>query len=117
MIKAKRVYEEVAKRDGERVLVDRLWPRGLKKSEAQIDLWAKEIAPSNDLRKWFHANPEMRFLEFKKKYRKELSGKRAEAKSILALGKNITLVTAAKDIEHSHIPVVQSYLNSALKRK
>lgn len=66
MIKLKRVYEEPSSKDGFRILVDRLWPRGLTKEKAKIDLWAKEISPSNELRKWYHGNVD-KWEEFKKK--------------------------------------------------
>ena len=70
-VNLKRVYEKPAKEDGIRVLVDRLWPRGLTKQKAKIDLWLKDIAPSNELRKWFGHDPE-KWKEFRKRYQKEL---------------------------------------------
>ena len=76
-IQLKRAYEKPAKNDGFRVLVDRLWPRGLKKDQAKIDLWLKEIAPSSELRNWFGHDPE-RWKEFKKRYNHELADYREE---------------------------------------
>jgi len=81
MIVTKRVYEPYSKRDGYRVLVDRLWPRGLTKAKAHVDLWAREIAPSTELRKWYAHDPD-RWAEFQRRYRAEL--KHAEAKALLA---------------------------------
>ena len=70
-IKIKRIYDEPAKDDGKRVLVDRLWPRGISKDRAKIDLWAKDIAPSHELRKWFNHEPD-KWIEFKEKYFSQL---------------------------------------------
>ena len=111
-VRAVRVYD--ASRGGYRVLADRLWPRGVAKADARIDLWAKDAAPSDRLRRWFHADPDARFAEFKKRYRAELAASKALTPLRAALrGKGaITLVTAAKDPERSHIPVILA----ALKR-
>ena len=109
-ILVKRVYDAPAKSDGMRVLVDRLWPRGVKKTDAAIDVWAKEIAPSSALRRWFHADPESRYKEFTRKYRKELSGQKAAGREILKAGKRITLITAVRDIDRSHIPTLVAFL-------
>ncbi|GJL71326.1 MAG: hypothetical protein NMNS01_05250 [Nitrosomonas sp.] len=103
----KRVYDKAEKSDGYRILVDRLWPRGIKKSDAHIDTWAKELAPSRDLLNWFHEEKEKRFPEFEKKYREELEQKKDVVKAVCVPGKQITLVTSVKDIEHSHIPVLK----------
>lgn len=81
MLVTKRVYEPYSDRDGYRVLVDRLWPRGLSKAKAHVDLWAKEIAPSTELRKWYEHDPE-KWPEFQKRYRAELAS--PEAKRMLA---------------------------------
>ncbi|MDR4508279.1 MAG: DUF488 family protein [Candidatus Brocadiaceae bacterium] len=98
MFTTKRVYEEPDKNDGTRVLVDRLWPRGLKKEHARIDYWMKEVAPSNALRKWF-AHKEERWQEFKHRYHEELKGKKALMKQLSVLGKDkkVTLLYAARD--------------------
>ncbi len=74
MIKIKRIYDEPLKNDGYRILIDRLWARGLKKEKAKIDLWLKEIAPSNELRKWYSHDP-TKWNSFKEKYKAELKGK------------------------------------------
>lgn len=110
-ISLKRVYEPPAKADGVRVLVDRLWPRGVTKSKAAIDLWAKDLAPSTELRKWFGHDPE-RWPEFQGKYRAELKGKAALSEIRgLAHKKHITLVYAAKDQLHCHPLVLKQVLD------
>lgn len=113
----KRAYEKAAKSDGFRVLVDRLWPRGVAKVDARLDMWAKGAAPSTTLRQWFGHDPE-RWLEFRKRYLLEL--KEAEARealsAIIASAKGaaaITLVYGAKDTEHNEAVV----LRDVLKRK
>ncbi len=113
-IKIKRVYEEIKKSDGFRVLIDRLWPRGISKEKANIKLWIKDLAPSNELRKWLHIAPEKRYLEFTKKYKEELKEKKKEIKDIkteLSKKKNITLVTAVKDLKHSQVITIYNLLN------
>lgn len=104
----KRVYDKANTGDGYRVLVDRLWPRGAAKASAAIDLWAKDAAPSAQLRRWFHAKPDTRFKEFSKKYADELRGSAAlrDLKRELKGKARVTLVTAVKDIDHSHIPTL-----------
>lgn len=104
MIQTKRVYDPPEKTDGFRVLVDRLWPRGVSKEKAAVGLWLKEIAPSDGLRKWFDHDP-ARWPEFKKKYREELKEYQKILKQIRDLEKGhgtITLVYAAKDEEHNN---------------
>ena len=108
MIAIKRIYDPPEKSDGYRVLVDRLWPRGLKRDEADIDDWAKDIAPSSALRKWFGHKPE-RWAEFERKYRAELR-EGAAADALAALGRRagrVTLLTATRDLDHSHARVLQ----------
>lgn len=104
----KRIYEPYKKSDGYRVLVDRLWPRGIRKTEAHVDIWAKDPAPSALLRTWFHADPDARFKEFSKKYAAELKGSAAlkDLKKELKGKGQVTLVTAVKDVEHSHVPTL-----------
>lgn len=109
----KRVYEKPSPHDGYRVLVDRLWPRGLTKEEADIDEWNKDLAPSSELRKWFHHDPE-RWKEFSEKYREELHENNF-GKSFLEehrTQEKITLVYAAKDEEHCHPIILKNYLDS-----
>lgn len=108
-IKVRRIYDNAAKGDGLRVLVDRMWPRGVKKEEAKVDVWAKELAPSRELVAWFHADKEKRFKEFEKRYKKELTDKKNEACKVLGERKRITLVTAVKDVDHSHIPTLSAF--------
>jgi len=107
-MKIKRVYEKPDKDDGIRILVDRLWPRGLTKEKAGIDLWLKDIAPSSELRKWFGHDPE-KWKEFRKRYNEELK-KNEEQVSLLKdqikKGK-VTLVYGAKDEEHNEAFVLK----------
>ncbi len=107
----KRVYEKASKDDGTRVLVDRLWPRGISKAHAHISLWMKDASPSNDLRKWFHEDPEKHWGVFQTKYRAELRSHAAALKAeFKKIHKPVTLVTGVKDIERSHIPVLRKFL-------
>jgi uncharacterized protein YeaO (DUF488 family) len=115
-IKVKRIYDEADDNDGTRLLVDRLWPRGISKQQAQISLWAKELAPSDELRKWVHADKEKRFKEFEKKYEAELTQNKATIKNILSGKKgDITLVTAVKEVELSHVPTLVAFLRKKVK--
>lgn len=102
-IKIKRIYELPLQEDGYRVLVDRLWPRGLTKEKAAIDEWNKDVAPSPELRKWFNHNA-MVFETFKKKYLLELNVKTAELKKLkeIAIDQNVTLLYAAHDTHINH---------------
>ncbi len=110
-IKLKRAYEAPAKSDGERILVDRLWPRGLSKDQASIDHWLKEVAPSNELRQWFGHDPE-RWPEFQKRYRAELKDNPALAglRTLTRKG-TVTLVYAAKDELHNQAVVLKQTLD------
>jgi uncharacterized protein YeaO (DUF488 family) len=102
MIRTKRVYEPPASEDGTRVLVDRLWPRGLSKDEARIDWWARELAPSDKLRRWFGHSP-LRFRQFVERYKLELnSGEAAARLRALAARQTVTLVYAARDERHNN---------------
>ncbi len=114
MIKIKRIYEDYSETDGFRILIDRLWPRGISKERAKIDLWIKEIAPSNDLRKWYSQNSE-KAKQFQKKYITELEGNRNslnEIKKIIKDQKTITLLYASKDSEPIHAIVLQQKLKN-----
>jgi uncharacterized protein YeaO (DUF488 family) len=110
-VKIKRVYERPDKEDGMRILVERLWPRGLTKAKASIDLWLKDIAPSTELRKWFGHDP-AKWTEFKTRYRNELT----ENEEQVALLKRelekgvVTLVYGAKDEAHNGAIVLEEYL-------
>lgn len=111
----KRVYEPANELDGFRVLVDRLWPRGLKKETTHVDVWMKEIAPSANLRKWFNHEPS-KWIEFSNKYKDEL--KKAppvdELIEYCKKHKTITLLYAAKDEEHNQALVLQRFVNGLL---
>ena|SRR6185437_4165877 len=111
-IQLKRAYDEPARNDGYRVLVDRLWPRGIKKERLQLDAWAKTLAPSTDLRKWFAHDPD-RWTEFGKRYRAELrAGDAAKTvRELLASAKGkktVTLLYGAKDRERNEAVVLRS---------
>ena len=113
-IKMKRVYDKDERTDGRRILVDRLWPRGIKKEDAKIDDWIKDIAPSDSLRKWFGHDPE-KWKEFKKKYFDELKNKKELLKEIIDKSKtNLTLIYAAKDSEHNNAAALKEYINKNL---
>lgn len=112
-MKIKRAYAPVEDTDGYRILVDRLWPRGISKEKAKIDLWLKSVAPSNDLRKWFGHDPE-RFPEFSKRYQAELeeSGALDELRATIKDHPNATLLFAAHDEEHNNAVVLQHLLET-----
>jgi uncharacterized protein YeaO (DUF488 family) len=112
MIRIKRVYEEAAKEDGYRILVDRLWPRGLTKERAKVDLWVKEIAPSDALRKWFGHEPE-KWPEFAKRYRSELAKKKDLLKEVKKLEREhgtVTLLYGRKDEKQNQAVLIVSAL-------
>ncbi len=112
-IQIKRAYDPSAEADGYRVLVDRLWPRGLTKDKLHLDAWAKDLAPSNELRKWIHSDMS-RWEEFKRRYSKELAGQ-PEAVAELrkrSRGHTVTLIFATRDAEHNHAVVLKEYLES-----
>ena len=114
MIQIKRVYEEYDKKDGYRILVDRLWPRGVSKENAHIDEWMKDIAPSTELREWFGHDP-AKWSEFQKRFKKELEDKKdllSRIEEIERKEKTVTLVFAAKDEEHNNAVVLHSLLKS-----
>ena len=115
-IKIKRIYDSVANDDGARILVDRLWPRGIKKENAQIKIWLKDIAPSNELRKFFNHEPD-KWHEFKKQYLQELQDKQDLIRVIEKELKfhPVTLVFSAKDEEFNNAVVLQEYLGHRVK--
>jgi uncharacterized protein YeaO (DUF488 family) len=108
----KRIYDGVDRRDGLRVLIDRLWPRGVSKASAQIDLWIKDVAPSAKLRSWFHEDKVGRLKDFSKLYARELqgNGQVTVLKKALRGKSTATLVTAVKDFDYSHIPTLLKQL-------
>ena len=112
MIKIKRAYEAPSAGDGKRVLVDRIWPRGVTKEEADIDWWAKDVAPSTELRKWFGHDP-AKWPEFRERYRKELKGNQELARiGEMAKSGTLTLVYSAKDEEHNQARVLLELLTA-----
>jgi len=111
----RRVQEETSPRDGRRVLVDRVWPRGVSKEKAHLDEWLKDVAPSTELRRWYGHDPE-KFAEFRRRYREELAdeGHRAAVGHLreLAARDRVTLLTATRDVAHSQAAVLAEWLNS-----
>jgi len=108
-IQIKRVYEKPSKTDGYRVLVDRLWPRGISKEKAHLDLWLKEIAPSTELRKWFGHDPE-KWKTFQKRYKAEIAVNKLsfeELKEIIKKNDTVTLLYAARDEKHNEAVVIR----------
>ena len=119
MIRIKRIYEDSMKSDGYRILVDRLWPRGISKERAKADLWLKEVTPSDQLRKWYSHDPE-KWIEFQKQYKKELKDKSEELSKIKKIEKEkkvVTLLYAAKDKKLTHAIVLQKILGKTSKKK
>jgi uncharacterized protein YeaO (DUF488 family) len=112
MVKIKRIYDPVSSDDGKRILIDRLWPRGVKKEEAKIDEWLRDVAPSNDLRKWFSHDPS-KYQEFKKRYVKELEKKSELLERIKKEAKKetVTLLFSAKDTEHNNATALKEILS------
>lgn len=111
----RRVYEGATKNDGYRILIDRVWPRGVSKEDARLDAWNKDVAPSNALRKWFGHDPD-KWDEFRKRYRRELSAKGAAVAPLLEMAreKRVTLVFSAKDPKHNNAVVLREYLEEQL---
>lgn len=118
MIQIKRTYEPPARGDGRRILVERLWPRGMKKEALEADEWNKEVAPSTELRKWFDHRVE-RWEEFRRRYRDELNANPGGWKPILdASGRGtVTLLYSAHDTEHNGAVVLGEYLSKRLSRR
>jgi len=111
-IQIKRIYEEPADDDGCRVLVDKLWPRGVSKEDAHLDEWNKDVAPSTELRKCFDHDPD-KFEGFSQRYKGELTDKEEELRSLLEqTGEKLTLLYAAKDENHNHAIVLKEFLEN-----
>jgi uncharacterized protein YeaO (DUF488 family) len=112
----RRVYDDPSPEDGRRVLVDRIWPRGLAKARAGIDEWAKEVAPSTELRRWYGHDPG-RFEEFRRRYQAELAEpqRQAAVRHLRELARSgpLTLVTATRDVDHSQAAVLVEHLRTA----
>lgn len=119
-VAVKRVYEAASRMDGARVLVDRLWPRGLSKERARVDEWLRQLAPSDELRKWFHARPQQ-WPTFRKKYLKELSqhpeadGDLRKLYDLAHKKKRLTLLFASKNEEHNNAVVLKELLEGMRK--
>jgi len=115
VLKLKRVYEESERRDGARFLVERLWPRGMKKEQLKLDAWLKDVAPSDSLRRWFGHDP-LKWNEFQKKYRAELSDNPDAWKPILEAAKrgHVTLLYSSRDREHNNALVLKSFLEERI---
>ena len=107
----KRAYEKPAKSDGCRILVDRIWPRGITKDDLQVDLWLKDLAPSTGLRKWFGHDPK-KWDEFKQRYARELEQRSSALEELIGRAKagHVTLVFAAKDAEHNNAVALKEHL-------
>ena len=116
MLKIKRVYEAPSRDDGKRILIDRLWPRGLRKEDAHIDEWIKEIAPSTNLRKWFNHDPG-KWGEFKKKFFTELLGKQEAVEEILRTARKgtVTLLFGSKEERYNNAAALKEYLDSRMR--
>jgi uncharacterized protein YeaO (DUF488 family) len=110
-VSSKRIYDPAEPGDGYRVLVDRLWPRGVSRERAQLDEWARELAPSSELRKWFNHEPE-RFDEFRSRYREELRERRPQVEELRGRARDgpVTLLYAARDREHNEAVVLEELL-------
>lgn len=114
-IRLKRAYDEPEESDGYRILVDRIWPRGVSKEELQLDEWMKEVAPSDELRKWFDHDPE-KFDEFRKRYYQELDSNSESVSQLatMARDQDITLIYGAKDREYNQAIVLKEYLKKKI---
>jgi uncharacterized protein YeaO (DUF488 family) len=113
MIKIKRIYDPPASGDGKRILIDRLWPRGLKKEDAKIDEWLRELAPSTELRKWFGHDPE-KWVEFKRRFFSELRGRRDLADNIAKTARKgtVTLLFASKEERFNNAAAVKEFIET-----
>jgi uncharacterized protein YeaO (DUF488 family) len=111
-VRLKRAYEPAAASDGERILIDRIWPRGLTREAAQLDEWARELAPSTELRRWFAHDP-ARFGEFRRRYIAELAGQEGKLREVRQRARQgtVTLVYAARDREHNDAVVLADVLH------
>ena len=110
-VRIKRAYEPVEAADGYRVLIDRIWPRGVSKEEARLDEWTRELAPSSELRRWFGHDPD-KFTEFRRRYRAELAGHEEKVRELRRRARrdNLTLVYSARDTEHNDAVVLAELL-------
>jgi uncharacterized protein YeaO (DUF488 family) len=115
-IAIKRAYDKPSAKDGVRILIDRLWPRGLSKTKLKIDAWPRELTPSTDLRKWYGHEP-ARFAEFRRRYRAELAehAKELDALRTMVKGRSATLITATREVDLSHAAVMRGILRRKTK--
>lgn len=115
-IAIKRAYDKPSPQDGARILIDRLWPRGLSKAKLKIDAWPRELTPSTDLRKWYGHEP-ARFAEFRRRYRAELAANAKELGALRAMvrGRAATLITATREVDLSHAVVMREMLQRKKK--
>ena len=115
-VRVKRVYDKPDSKDGLRILVDRLWPRGLSKKDANIDLWLKSVAPSNDLRKWYKHDPK-KWPEFKKRYFDELASNENTVKELIGYVKigRVSFLYSSKELKYNNAVALMDYINSVLK--
>ncbi|WP_406359867.1 DUF488 family protein [Streptomyces sp. NBC_01544] len=122
-VRVRRVYDPQEDGDGTRVLVDRLWPRGVAKERARIDRWLKDLTPSNELRSWYHEDrTATRYDDFVDRYRAELAdpvhtAAVDELVELVRAGGAVTLVTAVKDVPHSHVPVLVDHVEHELRHR
>ena len=118
MIKIKRVYDKADITDGDRILVDRLWPRGIRRSTPNIDVWIKDVAPSDELRKWFAHDP-AKWTAFREKYKKELVSSKALNKLVdyIKSKDTVTFLYSTKDVEHNNAMVLLEVVNERLKKE
>ncbi|MFZ1149182.1 MAG: DUF488 family protein [Xanthobacteraceae bacterium] len=115
-IAIKRAYDKPSSQDGVRILIDRLWPRGLSKAKLKIDAWPRELTPSTDLRKWYGHEP-ARFAEFRRRYRAELAARVKELGALRAMvrGRAATLITATREVDLSHAAVMREIMQRKTK--
>ena len=117
MIALKRAYDPVSKSDGTRLLVERLWPRGVSKAKLRVDSWLKEVGPSTELRKWFSHDPN-KWAEFRRRYFRELGSRREAWQPILSAARRgmVTLVYSSRDTEHNNAVALQEFLRRKLRQ-
>lgn len=118
MITLKRAYESASRTDGTRVLVERLWPRGVTKAKLQVEAWLKDVAPSTGLRKWFGHDPE-KWNEFRRRYRRELDAHREAWQPIVSAARRgrVTLVYSSHDTHHNNAVALRDYLAKKMRRR
>ncbi|RSL32221.1 DUF488 family protein [Salibacterium salarium] len=120
-VQIKRIYEQVSEKDGYRVLVDKVWPRGVSKEHAKLDEWAKEITPTSELRKWFNHEKD-KFFVFAEEYKKELQSNKEGRQKLneltnKAVDEEVTLVFAAKDEKYNHAVLLQQWMEKKLEKE